>query len=183
MEINELVFKTKQGDPEAFGQLYGAFFQRIFKYVRIKIQNRQEAEDIVQEVFIKAYKGIPNLNRENLKFSAWLYKIASNTINDYFRKAYRTPEIVGIDENFNIPDKASVYKEIETKSDLEIAHSVFKGLLPVYGRVLELRFIREFSPAEIGKILNKSNMAVRLLQYRALKKFRVTMPGMQYQHA
>src|SRR5437762_5038793 len=96
MDINNLILKAKQGNAEAFGQIYDQFVRRIFKFVRLKIQNQQEAEDIVQETFVKAYKGLANLKMENLNFSAWLYRIAYNTVNDHFRKKYRTPEIMAI---------------------------------------------------------------------------------------
>src|SRR6266404_1605419 len=163
MDINVLVVKAKQGDSEAFGQLYDNFAQRIFRYVRLKVQNRQEAEDVLQEVFIKAHRGLEKLQMENLNFSAWLYRIASNTINDFFRKKYRTPEILGIDENFDIASHVSVEKEITIKSDVEMVRGAFDQLPPLYKQVLELRFIQEFSLDEIAKVLGKSNLSVRLL--------------------
>ena len=170
MEINELVVRAQKGDSEAFGLIYDSFAQRIFRYIRIKIQDRQEAEDILQDVFVKAYKGLGQLHKENLNFSAWLYRIASNTINDYFRKKYRVPETLAIDENFDIAGNVSLEKEMEIKSDLEIVQHALALLPANYKQVLELRFIQGFSLEEISKILKKSNLSVRLLQYRALKK-------------
>lgn len=175
METNQLVRQAKNGDSEAFGRLYDSFAQRIFKYIRLKIQNRQEAEDILQDVFVKAYNGLGGLKLEDLNFNAWLYRIAGNTINDYFRKKYRTPDMVSIDETFDLPSKVSVQKEVEIKSDMETLQKAFTGLPPLYKQVLELRFLQEFSLGEIAKILNKSNLSVRLLQYRALKKVSVIL--------
>lgn len=180
METNELVQKVKQGDSGAFEQLYDNFAQRIFRYIRQKIQCQQEAEDVLQEVFIKAYKGIANLPLEDLNFTAWLYRIAGNSINDYFRKKYRSPGISPIDENFDIPDKVSVYGEIEIKSEVETARSTFKYLPPLYKQVLELRLVQDYSPEQAGKILKKSNLAIRLLQYRALKKVRLILQRPAY---
>jgi len=175
MEVNDLVAKAKMGDSEAFGQLYDNFAQRIFRYIRLKVQNREEAEDILQEVFVKAYRGLDSLDLGNLNFSAWLYKIASNTINDYFRKKYRTPEISPIDENFDVAGGISLQKEIEVKSDVEIVRAEFTNLPVLYRQVLELRFVQDFSLDEVAKVLKKSNLAVRLLQYRALKKIQVIL--------
>ena len=175
METNELVQKVKEGDCLAFERLYENYAQRIFRYVRVKIQCKQEAEDVLQEIFIKAYKGIPNLPLEGLNFTAWLYRISGNCVNDYFRKKYRSPGISPIDEHFDIPDKVSVFAEMQTKSEVETARSTFKYLPPLYKEVLELRFIRDFSPEQTAKILKKSNLAIRLLQFRALKKVRVIL--------
>jgi RNA polymerase sigma-70 factor (ECF subfamily) len=175
LDITQLISKAKQGEAGAFGEIYDNFAQRIFKYVRIKVQNRQEAEDILQEIFIKAYKGLGSLSMENLNFSAWLYKVAGNTINDYFRKIYRRPEILSIDESFDLSDGKSLEKEIVEKSDLDTARKAFKKLPPLYKQVLELRFLQDMSLNEVAKILNKSNLSVRLVQYRALKKVKLIL--------
>jgi len=175
METNELVRKAKSGDSEAFGQLYDQFAQRIFRYIRLKIQAREEAEDILQEVFTKAYKGLNSLSLEDLNFSAWLYRVTGNTINDHFRKRYRTPEITIIDENFDIASDLSVEKEAAINFDVETAKKAMAELPPLYKQVLELRFIQGFSPEEVGKIIKKSNLSVRLLQFRALKKVQIIL--------
>src|SRR3989344_5304415 len=139
MEINELVVRAQNGDSDAFGLIYDSFARRIFRYIRIKINDRQEAEDILQEVFVKAYKGLGQLKAEDLNFSAWLYRIAGNTVNDHFRKKYRTPDTAAIDENFDLPDSYSLEKEAVLHSDLEIVRSCLGSLPPLYKQVLELR--------------------------------------------
>ena len=85
MDIPSLISRSKQGDEEAFGQLYDCYAQRIFDTSALKSKS-EEAQDVVQEVFTKAYLGLKHLEIENLNFTAWLYRIASNTINDHFRK-------------------------------------------------------------------------------------------------
>ncbi len=175
MDIDELVLQAKQGKAEAFGQLYDLFAQRIFKYIRIKIQDRQQAEDILQDIFIKAYKGLPVLRTDHLNFPAWLYKIAANTVNDHFRKTYRAPTVIGMDEEFDIAGNYSVEREIQSLSDGESMQKAFTQLPPLYKQVLELRFLQEFSLSEVAKILGKSNLAVRLIQFRALKKVRLIL--------
>jgi RNA polymerase sigma-70 factor, ECF subfamily len=169
MEINELVGLAKSGNAAAFEELYSHFAKRIFCFIRIKIQNRQDAEDVLQEVFIKSYKGLGSLRPGKLNFSAWLFKITSNTINDYFRRKYRNPEIVAIDEDFDLPDNKSLYNEIEAKSDLETAQENLKKLTVPHRKVIELRFFQQLSVNEVAKTLNKSNLAIRMLQYRAKK--------------
>lgn len=170
MDINQLVNKAKSGDAHAFGELYDLFANKIFKFVKLKIQNNAEAEDALQEVFIKAYKGLDKLKLKDLNFNAWLYRIASNVINDKFRRQYRTPEIVNIYDSFDIADKYSLQKDIEISSDMESLQIIFNKLPLLYKQVLELRFIEELTLDEIATILNKSNLSVRLIQFRALKK-------------
>jgi RNA polymerase sigma-70 factor (ECF subfamily) len=172
MEINKLAASAKNGSQEAFEQLYNCFSQRIFYQIRKKIQHRQDAEDVLQEIFIKSYKGLSSLRPGKIYFSAWLYKITNNTINDYLRKKYRRPEIISIDEGFDPPDNKSLYKEIMLKSDLETARENLDSLPAQHKQVLELRLFRQFSVEEAAAALNKSSLAIRMLQYRARKKLK-----------
>ena len=175
LDINNLVARAKQGDQQAFGQIYDQFIKRIFKFVRLKIQDSQEAEDIVQEVFVKAYKGLAGLKIKDLNFSAWLYRVAGNTINDHFRKKYRTPDIIPIDETFDVADSYSLQEEAAIASDLEIVRAGLKKLPPQYREVLELRFVQDLTLDECAAALNKSNLSVRLAQFRALKKLKMIL--------
>ena len=175
IDVNNLIEQAKQGDQEAFAQIYDQFIKRMFKFVRLKIQNQQEAEDIVQEVFVKAYKGIGTLKIKDLNFSAWLYRVASNTVNDHFRKKYRTPDITPIDETFDVADTYSLQEEVTIASDLEIVRTGLKKLPPQYREVLELRFVQDLTLDECAAALHKSNLSVRLTQFRALKKLKVIL--------
>ncbi len=172
MDIKELVYKAKNGDSYAFGQIYDEFSAKIFRYIKIKVQSPQEAEDVLQEVFLKAYRGLEGLNMENLNFSAWLYKVAGNTINDFFRKKYRSPQISELNDNLDVAGGSLIEKDFEINWDWNLAHTAFQELPPIYRQVLELRFVQDLSLSEVSEILNKNNLSVRLIQHRALKKIR-----------
>ena len=175
MDTNKLVEKAQQGDSEAFGQLYDLYAQRMFRYIRIKVQDREDAQDILQEVFIKAYKGLGSLVGRELNFSAWLYAVTSNTVNDYLRRKYRTPMTVTIDEDIDVPSTASPAAELDLQMGLDAARAAFQELPPLYRQVLELRYFQEFTLDEIAKILKKTNLAVRLVQFRALQRVRIIL--------
>lgn len=84
---------------------------------------------------------------------------------------------MGMDEQFDIAGTVSVEREILGQSDAETMQAAFAQLPPLYKQVLELRFLQEFSLSEVAKILDKSNLAVRLIQFRALKKVRLILKG------
>ena len=170
MGIEELVAKIQQGDSEAFGRVYDMFAQRIFRYVRLKINNPQEAEDVLQEVFVRAFGSIGTLDPQKMNFSAWLYRVASNTVNDFYRKKYRTPETVDIEAGMQIAGNSSPERDTEVRLNLDTVNKAMLLLPGQYRQVLELRFAQEFSVAETAKILGKTGLAVRLVQHRALKK-------------
>jgi RNA polymerase sigma-70 factor, ECF subfamily len=174
MELSELLTKAKQGDSDAFGQIYDLFADRIFRYIKIKVKNQQQAEDILQDVFCKAWLGLPKLAMDNLNFSAWLYRVASNTINDYYRKLYRTPVMLEISENLVAAENLHYTNSIDF-NDLEIVKGALAQLPAQYRQVIELRFIQEFSIEETAQVLGKTKLAVRLAQHRALKKLQAVI--------
>ena len=86
-----LVRRAQQQDQEAFAQLYERHFDKIYRYIALKIGNRMEAEDITQQVFLKALRSISSYKWKDIPFSAWLYRIAHNQVVDYLRKKTRHP--------------------------------------------------------------------------------------------
>jgi len=171
-KVLELVIQAKNGDQTAFGGLYDMFADKLFRYIRIKIQNKQQAEDILQEAFIKTWRNLHLFTVEGGNFQAWMYRITSNCMNDYFRKIYRQPESLELNENIDKPSGENLQKAVADKFETEQLLQAFDLLPAQYKEILELRFVQDLSPDETAKILNKSNLAVRVLQHRALKKLR-----------
>ena len=174
----ELVKQSKSGDKQAFGRLYDEFADRIFRYIKAKINSTQQAEDILQEVFLKAWANINQFElREDANFSAWLYRIATNAIYDYFRRIYRKPEALELNEQIDKPSAQNLQKEIADKLETEVVYKALEQLPGNYRAILELRFVQGFSVEETAKILGKSNTASRILQFRALKAIRKILPN------
>lgn len=136
----------------------------------MKIPSREQAEDILQETFLKAWQALPKLKLENLYFGAWLYKIARNLTNDHYRKAYRTPKLEDIDEHFDLASAGDAAETAATSLDLMRVRGALPQLKEEYRQVLELRFVQEFSVEETAKVMGKTKVAVRIVQHRALKK-------------
>lgn len=172
MDIQELVEKAKNGDRESFGEIYDLFADKLFKYISIKIQDKTQAEDILQEVFVKAWKNLYTLRNEKLQFSAWMYRITSNTVNDYFRKIYREPEPVELTTAHDVAEDIPSLDEEDDTTKRELLGKIIKKLPSQYQEILELRFTQELSIEETARILKKSNLAIRLMQYRALRSLK-----------
>ncbi len=168
----QLVAKAKAGDTQAFEQLYDLYAGRIFRYINLKIQDATQAQDILQETFLKSWKGLDNLNLVEVNFSAWLYKIAGNCINDYFRKKYRSPQVVELEEAVAISSKDNVAEKLMLEADFKTVENAFAKLPSQYRQILELRFIQDFSLKETADILQKNAVSVRVLQFRALKSLK-----------
>lgn len=169
-DLEKLIRKAAQGDETAFGLLYDEFAEALYKFIRFKVSETEQAEDLLQEVFIKAWQGIPKLELDNLNFSAWLYTVASNTVNDYFRRMYRRPQTVSLSPELDIRAGSDTSRMAEARIDSDYTRILLNSLPPEYKQVLELRFIQEFSVEETARVLKKSSVSTRVLQYRALKK-------------
>jgi RNA polymerase sigma-70 factor (ECF subfamily) len=170
----ELVQRAAQRDVEAFAQLYDEHVNAVYRFVYFKVGNATLAEDLTAEVFSKAWESITRFQWRNLPFEHWLIRIARNAVVDHFR-ANRRP-IVSIDGLFDAassddPPDERVGQELEFE---ELRRAL--GSLPDDQRdVVILRFIEEYSHADVAKVLNKSDVAVRQIQVRALKALRKLM--------
>lgn len=171
-QVNDLVAKIQKGDEQAFSLIYDEFADRIYKFTCLKVSEPEVAEDLLQEVFVKAWQGCKTLELEDLNFSAWLYRVASNTINDHYRKAYRRPQTTELDPAFNIASTDVTEKATEDSFDAQAMREVIDELPDNYKQIIELRYFQDFTVEETAKVLNKSSVTIRVLQHRATKKLR-----------
>jgi RNA polymerase sigma-70 factor (ECF subfamily) len=151
--VKELVLKARKGNLESFENLVFIFEKPIFGYLLYSVGRKEDAEDLTQEVFIKVYKNLKSLD-PNLNFKAWLFKIASNTLIDWWRKRGEERELFLIDDkdiNFETIDEDFSYLKIETAKDIAEA---LEKIRPEYKVVLLLFYWQGFSYEEIASILS-----------------------------
>ena len=168
-EEESLVRRAQHRDQEAFAQLYEEHFDKIYRYVTLKIGNATEAEDMTQQVFLNALQSISSFKWKGIPFSAWLFRIAHNQVVDYFRSKKRTA--VPLDEslasNNNNPQVV-----VEQKLDIEQLLSATKQLTEAQREVISLRFTSELSIAQAAKAMGKSQGAVKALQHSGVVALR-----------
>jgi RNA polymerase sigma-70 factor (ECF subfamily) len=182
-EEKELV-RQAQKAPDAFAKLYDQYYPKIFGYVLRRTANLEAAQDITSETFFKALRKLWQFQWRNISFSSWLYKIASNEINQYFRKAeYKKSvsleelqeqgfEPISPDDPENELIKAQ--EKLKQHQDfLEIQVKIVR--LPAkYQEVIALRFFEQKQIKEISEILGKKEGTVKSLLHRAVEKLRET---------
>ena len=161
----ELV-KLAKKDPEAFGFLMERYEDALHRYVRrIGGFSKEDAEDVLQEVFMKIYQKI-NEYEKSLKFSSWVYRIAHNRVIDTFRRANARPKTDALeDEEWERLVSASVRIDTEMfhKECLQKVRLVIAELPMKYREVLVLRFLEEKEYEEIMDILKKPKGSVATL--------------------
>ena len=163
-----LVDRARQKDADAFGLLYDRFQPEIVRYLAHRTGDPDTAEDLAQQVFLKAWQAIPRYEARGVPFKAWLYRMAHNQMVDYFRTRRPTADLEGIDQ----PEEAeaeSIVLAAEMSAALERALS---RLSEDHRQVLTLRFLMEKSAKEIGEIMGRKEVTVRGLQMRALQALR-----------
>src|SRR5436309_11372968 len=165
--VRELAARGQQGDRDALEELYLIHFDRIYSYLHMSVGNRQDAEDLTTQTFLKMLESIGKFRFRAAPFSAWLFRIAHNLAMDHFRAARRwqpeedVPEPPG-QEELSAEDEAM--QSIGRTSMLEL----IEGLSPEQQQVLTLKFVFNFGNAEVATILGKTEGAVKSLQHRAL---------------
>ena len=170
-----LVQRAQRNDHDAFAQLYEAYFDKIYRYIVFKISNAIEAEDMTQQVFLKALRSISSFKWKGASFSSWLYRIAHNQVVDHYRKQAKRVTIP-IEDAPVIADTENDPEEmVEHKMNMERVLKATKELTESQREVVSLRFTSEFSIAEVAKLMGKSQGAIKALQHSAVAALRRQM--------
>jgi RNA polymerase sigma-70 factor (ECF subfamily) len=168
-----LVRRAQENDQEAFAQLYEAYFDKIYRYLMLRIGNEMEAEDMTQQVFLNALQSLGSFRWKGAPFSAWLYRIAHNQAVDHLRKRKKRAS-VPLDESL-ASSGDSPHSTTELKMDIEELLRAAGRLTEAQREVISLRFSSELSIAQVAKVMGKSQGAVKALQHSAIVALRRIM--------
>jgi RNA polymerase sigma-70 factor (ECF subfamily) len=168
VDNEKALIEAAQRDPRRFGELYEQNFHRVYAFVLGRVKNRNQAEDLTADVFHKALVNLKRFEWRGSPFASWLYRIASNLIVDHSQRMSREGTMPDLDQlqdpagNSMVDDHAAVYRFVET--------------LPTdQQRVIELRFTQQKSIREIASILDRTENAVKQLQFRAIQNLRARL--------
>ncbi len=169
-----LVRRAQQRDTEAFSRLYEVYFDKIYRYIALRIRNETEAEDMTQQVFMKMLQSISSYQSRGIPFSSWLYRIAHNQVVDFLRQQNKksTVDIEGLP----LPDTGDDPQHImEQEVDIKMLKGAIQKLTASQQEVISLRFANELSIAECAQIMGKSEGAIKALQHSAVLALRRAM--------
>jgi RNA polymerase sigma-70 factor (ECF subfamily) len=170
LEDAVLVAMVKDGDVDAFGVLYERYLDRIFRYLRLRLTNEHDAEDLTEVVFIRAFEAIGRYEHRGWPFSAYLYQVARNVLADHYRTLKQTSSLENLEP---IKTKALPVDElIVQREQLSIVRQALDTLPDDYQEVIRLRVILKMPTVDVAQWLGRSEGAVRVLLYRALRRLR-----------
>lgn len=160
----------------AIEDVYEAYAEQIYRFVYFKLGNREDAEDITSQVFIKAANSLDVAQDDRTKL-AWLYQVARTTITDYWRQYYKGPtsSLDQMEEASPLHLAAEPLmvggEDEETEGEAaQVVNGILASLPENYRRVLEFRFLKGYSLKETAAAMEITEANVKVLQHRALQK-------------
>jgi RNA polymerase sigma-70 factor, ECF subfamily len=162
----ELILGAKKGDEQAFGKLYDLYFEKLFKFIYFRVNHKETAEDLTEDVFIKAWQRISHVKAES--FSGWLYSIAKNTVIDHYRQKkvmVDLQEIEGILES-----EQNIVEEANMAMEQKLFMNLLRKLTPEQQIVIKLKFLEGLDNDEISELIARSEGSIRVTQHRAIAR-------------
>ncbi|MBD0779022.1 RNA polymerase sigma factor [Maribacter sp. ANRC-HE7] len=172
LELDQpLINRTRKGDMEAFTILVDRYKAMVFTLAMRMVKNREEAEEIAQDTFLKAYNGLKGF-KGGSKFSTWLYKIAYYRSLDYIKKSGRSIETVHIDTIFGtkLADESNVVDHLEQIEKKEAIKDAIRLLPGDDGVLITLYYYEELTLREISGVMDISGDNVKVKLHRARKR-------------
>ena len=178
MEEKQLVRLAQEGSPAAFEELVAKYQSKVFSMALSFTRNREAADDLAQEIFLKAYLALPRFHGKS-EFGTWLYRISINHIRDFLRKKGRAKE-VSLDDvpEISFSDREQAEKaeqERETEARRTLVQTFVRSLPEKYRVIVTLRDIQGLAYEEISRILKLSPGTVDSRLHRARRMLRVKL--------
>jgi RNA polymerase sigma-70 factor (ECF subfamily) len=174
IEEKDVVSRAIKGDGEAFSLLYEEYFDKVYRYIYLRLGNQAEVEDLTQEVFVKALEAIGSYKWRDLPFASWLFRIARNHMIDHLRKESKVEKIAW-DDNMARVEEPNPALVAEQRLEIEELRENIKKLSPAQRAVISLRFGGGLSVAEVAKVLGKRPGTVKALQHSGIVALRKMM--------
>jgi RNA polymerase sigma-70 factor (ECF subfamily) len=171
----ELIQRAMAGNAEAFGDLYLACLDRVYRYVFYRVRDARLAEDLTETTFLRAWEARRRYHSGKVPVIGWFYRIAHNAVIDHFRTSHHEQDLT---PSLPTPE-ADLEGRMAEMDETNALSAALRELDPTSQEVLSLRFGAGLSHAEVAQLLGRSSQAVRVIQFRALRRLRGLMRGRQ----
>lgn len=166
----ELVRLAQSGQVEAFGTLYRRYVEPIFRFTRSRVSSERDAEDLTENVFLKAFEGLDSYEERGAPFGAYLYQVARNSIIDHYRTSKPVESLESAEKYSD--DRLGAEKGIVEREAVSKIEQALENLPENYQEVIRLRLMMDLPTDQVAAWMNKKPATVRVLQHRALKALR-----------
>ena len=170
-ELHDLFNGFKERNQSAYNQLYEKYYKLVYGIAFSVMKNKEDSEDIANEVFTKIYK----LDKEKLPVSneaSWLFTVTRNECFSYLRKSRQN---ISIDEIYEVPSKS---QEIEEIIDSEYYNKLIAGLSEQEKTIISLKVLSDFTFSKIAQVMNLPIGTVQWKYYKAINSLKVSIGGL-----
>jgi RNA polymerase sigma-70 factor (ECF subfamily) len=168
-EIEKQLIEESKKNPQSFERLYIKYYEQILKFVYKRVESLDDCRDITSSVFINALANISRYKDMGFPFSSWLYRIAINEINMFYRKSKKA-RVISLNEQ-GLKNMADDNSSVDPEMLMTLKRSLLH-LSPDELFLIELRFFEDKAFAEMGEILDITEANAKIRTYRALEKLR-----------
>jgi RNA polymerase sigma-70 factor (ECF subfamily) len=166
----ELIIRAKDGELDAFGELYKRHVSPIYRYIRLRVSDEQIAEDLAEDVFLRAFTALRKYKERGVPFSAFLFRITRNLLVDHYRTNDRE---ASLETTENMASLAPTLDEgLMMQDRIHALQKAFPSLPEDYQEVIRLRVLLTMPTPNVAALMDRSEGAVRVLLHRALTALR-----------
>jgi len=173
---DEALAQRTPRSPEAFAELYRRYYERIYRYHLARLGDYHDAQDLTARTFLAAFEHLPVTHLQG-SFAGWLFGVARHKLADHYRS--RRPHLP-LEQAAGLPDHGVTLEQlVAARLDLKRVAAALAALPPERADALALRFFAGLSAAEIGRLLDKTEAAAKMLVYRALQDLQARLGASQ----
>lgn len=170
-----LLNRVRAFDEQALGQIYDAYFERLYRYAYRFVGDVDSAQDIASETLRRLLEALRD-GRPPGHLGAWLYRVAHNLAMDQHRR-HPTGGIVSFEPDLEQADEADTQTDSEQRIAQDQVRAALAQLTPEQQDVVVLKFLEGYSNAEVGALMDKPEGAIKSLQHRALATLKRALTG------
>ena len=171
MDELRAIAQAKRGDADAFAFLVQTYETSVYRLALRMCGNAHDAEEVAQEAFVAAWRGLPSFRGES-KFSSWLYQLTTNAAIDFLRREKRHRAVTPIEEEPEPATPDTPQQALEESEMRAALHQALQSLTPEHRQIFLLRQMRQLSYEEIGRLLGLEAGTVKSRLSRAKKQLR-----------
>ena len=159
-----------------FGKIYDRYVEKIYRYVFLRVNSREAAEDLTSETFLRGFEAYKTAGKSIENPQAFLYKIARNLVVDHYRSKGKAHLVSIEDSNLQFADtKTDLEKDAMIASDLEQVRKAMTGLSEDYQNAIIWRYLEDLPVKEVAHLLDRSEEATRVLIHRAMNELKTKL--------
>jgi RNA polymerase sigma-70 factor (ECF subfamily) len=164
-----LVADARCGHESAFTELYRRYADRVYRFCLFRVHRPADAEDLMQQTFVRAIEALPRYEERGLPFGAWLFRIARNVVIDFQRSCRDHVDLEALTLTGADP---SIEDDTDGLAERDALLGALARLTPDQREVLGYRFFADLSARETGRLMDRDEATIRGLQARALGALR-----------